>query len=135
MAVASLLSILLKNPKVWRQVVQALPIIKDSAEFLYQGARVIANDFRERRMRNAAETSTTERKTEVDLLRSELAVELERVEARVLEHAELVTKMADQLTLLASLIRANQLRSRLSLFLAAAALVGSVVALVIAVLK
>lgn len=135
MAVASLLSILLKNPKVWRQVVQALPIIKDSAEFLYQGARVIANDFRERRMRNAAESSTTEQKTEVDLLRSELAVELERVEARVLEHAELVTKMADQLTLLASLIRANQLRSRLSLFLAAAALVGSVVALVIAVLK
>lgn len=135
MAVASLLSILLKDPKVWRQVVQALPLIKDSAELLYQGAKLVVNDFRERRGRNAIERSTTEPKSEVDVLRSELAAELERIEARVLEQAELATKVADQLTLLAALIRVNQFRSLLGLWLAAAALVVSVIAVVIAVSK
>lgn len=135
MAVASLLSILLKDPKVWRQVVQALPLIKDSAELLYQGAKLVVNDFRERRGRNAIERSTTEPKSEVDVLRSELAAELERIEARVLEQAELATKVADQLTLLAALIRVNQFRSLLGLWLAAAALVVSVIAVVIVVSK
>lgn len=135
MAVASLLNILLKDPKVWRQVVQALPLIKDSAELLYQGAKLVVNDFRERRGRNATERSTTEPKSEVDVLRSELAAELERIEARVLEQAELATKVADQLTLLAALIRVNQFRSLLGLWLAAAALVVSVIAVVIAVSK
>ena len=114
MAAASLLSILLKDPKVWRQVVQALPLIKDSAELLYQGAKLVVNDFRERRGRNATERSTTEPKSEVDVLRSEVA---------------------DQLTLLAGLIRVYQFRSLLGLWLAAAALVVSVIAVVIAVSK